>query len=712
MKDISVIINAHDQGQFLYRTVRAFCSNNDDIKLEILCILSNATVETLEYAQIAKKRDSRVKLVEINSIDLGVARNIGTKEAKGEYLLFLNAGDIVLHNSLRELLEFAKKNKIEKRRIFTPLYLIEFNSYSQVVQKREDNIGIARAKEFLFFENSLKDVFLIKKKEFEEIQYEERNLGYNIELLNWDLFAKSISQNGTIQSVPRTVVFVKQREESQISSNKIILEESEIFNYFKETEAEFVFDSVVPKPLSLFRNISSKIKDSSDHRPILKKIASALLPEIYSKLNEIKNRTLKRLGPDMSKYPNWLLREWGEANEYENFLNPHSYGISEISYSVQSEFLKRYDYLMKTFSEGIDYVIFCPWINTGGADKLTINLARGIAEIFPESKIGLITTEIMKLNLPDDLPLNIKSFSLGELLDHIPQKEKEIILFRFLKQIKVKRIINVNSDLMFRVLKDFGDSLSRTSELYAFCFSASRNVSGQYVGYTFEYIPFVIKYLKYVLTDNKNIIDFLTEMYGFNKESFRFIYQPIKEFKQRKFREEKEEIDILWASRIDYEKLPDVLEKITKESNDKMRFHIFGGSVLDSHFNIKKLSHFKNSKYYGSYSNGLKTIPDKDFDVYLYTSAFDGMPNTVLEAIALGIPVVASNIGGIHEIITDEKSGFLVNDFNNHLEYLEKIKILMKKRSLLKVYSKNAQRELMEKHSWNQYINNLKEIFN
>lgn len=712
MKDISVIINAHDQGQFLYRTVRAFCSNSDDIKLEILCILSNATVETLKYAQIAEKRDSRVRLVKIKSNDLGIARNRGSKEAKGKHLLFLNAGDIVLHNSLQELFEFAKKDKIGKRRIYMPSYLIEFDSYGQVIQKREENIDISRAKEFLFFENSLKDVFLIKKKEFEEIRYKEHSFGHNVELLNWDFFAKSISQNGTIQSVSRAVAFVRQREVVQGFPNKLILEESEIFNYFKKTKTEVIVNPVDEKPLSLFKKVFSKINDSNDHRPVLKKIASVLLPGIYRKLNEIKNRTLKQHVPDMSAYPSWLLKEWEEANEYDNFLYPYSYGISEIHYLAQSEFLERYDYLIKSFSGGIDYAIFCPWINTGGADKLTVNLARGISEIFPESRIGLITTEIRNLNLPDDLPLNIKAFSLGELLDYVPQKEKEVILFRFLKQIKVKRIINVNSNLMFRVMKNFGEGLSKTSELYAFCFSASKNISGQYGGYTFEYIPYVMKYLKYVLTDNKNIIDFLTEMYGFDKEKFRFIYQPILKFKQRKFRENKEGIDILWASRIDYEKLPDVLEKITRESDDKMRFHIFGGSVLDSHFNIKKLSHFKNSRYYGSYSNGLKTIPDKDYDVYLYTSAFDGMPNTVLEAIALGIPVVASNIGGIHEIITDKKSGLLVSDFNNHLEYLEKIKILMKKRYLLREYSENAQGELIEKHSWNSYINNLKQIFN
>jgi glycosyltransferase involved in cell wall biosynthesis len=39
----------------------------------------------------------------------------------------------------------------------------------------------------------------------------------------------------------------------------------------------------------------------------------------------------------------------------------------------------------------------------------------------------------------------------------------------------------------------------------------------------------------------------------------------------------------------------------------------------------------------------------------------DGIPNIMLEAIALGIPIVASAVGGITEVIQNEKYGWLVN---------------------------------------------------
>jgi glycosyltransferase involved in cell wall biosynthesis len=47
-------------------------------------------------------------------------------------------------------------------------------------------------------------------------------------------------------------------------------------------------------------------------------------------------------------------------------------------------------------------------------------------------------------------------------------------------------------------------------------------------------------------------------------------------------------------------------------------------------------------------------------DLYLNTSRHEGIPMTLLEAMSLGIPVVAPDVGGIGEIVEDGVSGFLV----------------------------------------------------
>ena len=52
----------------------------------------------------------------------------------------------------------------------------------------------------------------------------------------------------------------------------------------------------------------------------------------------------------------------------------------------------------------------------------------------------------------------------------------------------------------------------------------------------------------------------------------------------------------------------------------------------------------------------------KNHNVFINTSNFDNMPVSIIEAMALGLPIISTNVGGIPFLIKDQDDGLLVNE--------------------------------------------------
>lgn len=95
-------------------------------------------------------------------------------------------------------------------------------------------------------------------------------------------------------------------------------------------------------------------------------------------------------------------------------------------------------------------------------------------------------------------------------------------------------------------------------------------------------------------------------------------------------------------------------------------------------------------------------------DFLIHTSLWEGCPNTVLESLAVGTPIVASNIPSIKEILINEEVGYLAKN-KNPKDIAEKI-LQMIRSSNREKFSLNAKKLVENKFTTKIMVNNIKNI--
>ena len=97
-------------------------------------------------------------------------------------------------------------------------------------------------------------------------------------------------------------------------------------------------------------------------------------------------------------------------------------------------------------------------------------------------------------------------------------------------------------------------------------------------------------------------------------------------------------------------------------------------------------------------------------DVFARPSRSEGLGTSFLEAMAAGLPVVATNVGGIPDFLTDRKTGLFCQS-EDPQDLADKLAILMTDDKLRDVISRNARRLVEQDYSWDNIALEMSNIF-
>lgn len=143
-----------------------------------------------------------------------------------------------------------------------------------------------------------------------------------------------------------------------------------------------------------------------------------------------------------------------------------------------------------------------------------------------------------------------------------------------------------------------------------------------------------------------------------------------------------------------------IIESLSPIKDRKIEWHHYGSGPLESE--IKKMADEKLGDnirciFHGHVDNVLmmREYEQQAFDTFVNVSSSEGVPVSIMEAMSFGIPILATDVGGTSEIVTDGYSGSLLPKEFDAIQFRE---------GLIRIYENKAMRT-NARNEWNEKSN-------
>ncbi len=286
----------------------------------------------------------------------------------------------------------------------------------------------------------------------------------------------------------------------------------------------------------------------------------------------------------------------------------------------------------------------------GGGRRMEGHISHALLEWMSADDIVIITTEDGGDPPASRYPDGVRVIDASGVLKTLGKDQRERALMEVLRSLKPDAILNINSRHLWETMDTYGHALSEKSRLIACLFCIDQNEFGVATGYAPKMLARHSDYVDAVFTDSISLREELSSRFHMVSSRMEIATLPAPASTEIDPVSEPQNArpQVFWAGRFDQQKRPEIVIALARQM-PHVDFHMWGETVLAGRI-ADTSTQPPNLTLHPAYQ-AFSDLPIENADLWLYTSAWDGVPAILLEVAMTGVPIAGSLVGGTSEII-------------------------------------------------------------
>jgi len=292
----------------------------------------------------------------------------------------------------------------------------------------------------------------------------------------------------------------------------------------------------------------------------------------------------------------------------------------------------------------------------GGGRRMEGHIAHALARAVAPEEIVVIYSDESGASPSSRFPEGVRQVDFAAHTADLVAEWREHTLVMLLRSFQAESIVNINSGMLHRAMRAYGNALAVTERLFPIFFCNEQSQIGNWYGWPSSQFYRVFDRVTNVVTDSEYLARWFDDVYQLDarsREKIRVLNTPVDPtlpvVPPDSSSRPSARPTVFWAGRWDRQKKIDLVLEIARLMPD-VEFRMWGESVLQRPTRDLPPDNVKVEGKYRAFTD----LNLGDADVWLYTSAWDGVPMLLLEVAMTGVPIVGSLVGGTGEVLSED----------------------------------------------------------